>query len=335
MSIAASNSASKPPALLVILDNIPADLRQLHQFGVWRYEEFRDEETGEVWWDKIPINARTGWRASSTNPQTWASFYVAARAYERGAYDGLAYFLHRDAGIVGLDLDKCRDAVSGVIEHWAQHIIDRLRSYTELSPSARGLRSFVFGKLPPRDRREGRFECYESARFLTLTGHHLEGTPPTIEHRQAELIEVHTQTFAARVARRNAVPPTLASGHSCHHLSDLEILDVARRARTSAKFRALYDVGDTSGYASHSEADAALCGLLAFYTGPDPARIDELFRSSALMRGKWGRPDYRDSTIQLVLTGRTEFYTPRRVIRRQRRHSRHGHSSIAFTMEVS
>jgi primase-polymerase (primpol)-like protein len=316
--------------LPVLLDNIPIELCRHQQFGVWRFEEFIDQETGEVFWDKIPISARTGRRASSTNPQTWASFDVAARAYERGGYDGLAYFLHRDAGIVGLDLDKCRVAATGVIERWAKHIVDKLRTYTELSPSGRGLRSFVLGKLPPRDRREGRFECYEAARFLTLTGHRLEGTQPTIEDRQAELIEVHTEIFAARVARRNATPPPPAGGHVPRNLSDHDIIEKAGAARNGARFRTLWS-GDISAYASHSEGDLALCCMLAFYVGPDPTRIDELFRGSGLMRGKWNRPDYRDRTIALALEGRTEFYTPRRAIRRQRRQS---HSTISFTMEV-
>jgi primase-polymerase (primpol)-like protein len=329
-SYTTDTSSGKPPALPVILNNIPIALCQHKQFGIWRFEKFSDEETGEVWWDKIPINARTGRRASSTNPQTWSVFDVAAQAYERGGYDGLAYFLHRDAGIVGLDLDKCRDAASGVIERWAQRIVDKLRTYTELSPSARGVRSFVFGNLPPRDRREGRFECYESARFLTLTGHRLEGTPLTIEHRQAELIEIHTEVFAARVARRNATPPPQAGGYVPHDVSDLAIIEKAGAARNGAKFRRLY-AGDISGYVSHSEADAALCCMLAFYTGRDPARIDELFRGSGLMRAKWDRLDYKNRAIALALEGRTEFYTPRRAIRRQRRQS---HSTISFTIEV-
>jgi hypothetical protein len=48
--------------------------------------------------------------------------------------------------------------------------------------------------------------------------------------------------------------------------------------------------GDVLGYPSPSEADLALVSLLAFWTGGDAVRIDALFRSSALMRGKWDAP---------------------------------------------
>lgn len=303
----------------------------LNQFGVWRFEEFADENSGEVWWDKVPINARTGRCASSTNPQTWSTFAEAVHAYQRGDYDGLAFFLRPGGRIVGIDLDKCRDRTSGAIEQWARSIVDRLDTYTELSPSSRGLRLFLYGELPHRDRREGRFECYERARFLTLTGVRLAGTPSTIEYRQAKLTAVHMEIFAARVAKRNAAPSSLPSGFQSHNLSDVQILEKAGAARNGAKFHRLYS-GDISGHNSHSEADLALCSMLAFYCGPDPARIDELFRGSGLFRAKWCGPDYRDSTTRLALEGRTEFYRPREAVRRQRRHR---HSSIPFCMEVS
>ena len=38
--------------------------------------------------------------------------------------------------------------------------------------------------------------------------------------------------------------------------------------------------------------------MIAFRTGADPQMIDTVFRSSALMRDKWNRDDYRESTIE-------------------------------------
>jgi primase-polymerase (primpol)-like protein len=320
----------RPTVLPVHIENIPDQLRAVNQFGVWRFEEFSDEDTGEAWWDKIPINARTSRFASSTNPATWSSFDAAAEAYRRGSYDGLAYFLCPGSGIVGIDQDKCRDRTCGAIEQWARSIVDRLKTYTEISPSGRGLRLFAYGALPPRDRREGHFECYERSRFLTLTGHRLDGTPATIENRQAELTAIHTEIFAARVAKRNAAPSPSSSGHRPHSLSDLQIIEKAGLARNGAKFKQLYS-GDIGGHRSHSEADLALCSMLAFYCGPDQSRIDELFRGSGLFRGKWSRADYRDRTIALALEGRTEFYRPRLKARQLRGRQ---HTSISFSMEI-
>jgi hypothetical protein len=48
---------------------------------------------------------------------------------------------------------------------------------------------------------------------------------------------------------------------------------------------------------------------LAFWTGPDPRRIDRLFRQSGLYRDKWERADYRETTIGLALSG-LAFWEP-------------------------
>ena len=64
-----------------------------------------------------------------------------------------------------------------------------------------------------------------------------------------------------------------------------------RKQKNGEKFRKLYDEGDFSDYGSQSEADAALCAIIAFRTGPDPDAIDAVFRDSALYRDKWERND--------------------------------------------
>ena len=45
----------------------------------------------------------------------------------------------------------------------------------------------------------------------------------------------------------------------------------------------------------------ALCGMLAFWTGGDPVRMDHLFRASGLYREKWERAGYREGTISEAL----------------------------------
>ncbi len=70
------------------------------------------------------------------------------------------------------------------------------------------------------------------------------------------------------------------------------------KQKNGEKFRKLYNDGDYSEYGSQSEADCAMCAMIAFRTGADPQMIDTVFRSSALMRDKWNRDDYRESTIE-------------------------------------
>ncbi len=99
-----------------------------------------------------------------------------------------------------------------------------------------------------------------------------------------------------------------SNGHQSE-LTDNEIIQLAGRARNSAKFEALYR-GDTSGYDSCSEADQAFISLLGFYT-QDEEQLDRLYRQSGLSRDKWTtRADYRRRTIETALSNLTETYTP-------------------------
>jgi transcriptional regulator with XRE-family HTH domain len=95
------------------------------------------------------------------------------------------------------------------------------------------------------------------------------------------------------------------------YLDDQTLIEKAKSAKDGAKFTALWE-GDISGYKSQSEADLALCCLLAFWTGGDYERIDRLFRQSGLYReDKWGeRLDYRERTINAALSQVNEFYDP-------------------------
>lgn len=92
-------------------------------------------------------------------------------------------------------------------------------------------------------------------------------------------------------------------------LSDRELLALAMNARNGAEFRSLWN-GDISSYPSQSEADLALCGHLAFWTGKDRERIDSLFRQSGLYRDKWERQDYRRHTIDTAIDGTQNTYEP-------------------------
>jgi len=98
-------------------------------------------------------------------------------------------------------------------------------------------------------------------------------------------------------------------------LDDDDLLEKARTASNGEKFEQLWN-GNTVGYDSHSEADMALCCLLAFWTGGDPMQMDHLFRQSGLHREKWDEVHYADGstygkkTIERAIATTSEFYDP-------------------------
>ena len=232
------------------------------------------------------------------SPQT---FFLAQAGL--GTVQGPGYVLQK--GEVGIDLDKCRNPETGEITPWAADIVDRLNSYTEVSPSGTGLRILCKGELPPGARRKGLVEMYDhsSPRYLTITGHRLSGTK--LENRQAEIEKVHTKHLGKEPERKTPSAAVAADGVDDLELTDL--LEVASHARNGQKFMKLWH-GDWQGdYPSQSEADLALSSLLAFYCGPQSDLIDRSFRESGLYREKWERPDYRNGIIEKAID-RDEFY---------------------------
>ena len=107
-----------------------------------------------------------------------------------------------------------------------------------------------------------------------------------------------------------ALTPTLHAPSPV--LEDAVLLAKAQSAKNQAKFAALW-AGDRTGYGSPSEADLALCNLLAFWT-QDADQIDRLFRQSGLMRPKWdeqhGAQTYGALTMQTALALPQAQYAP-------------------------
>lgn len=274
--------------------NVPEALKARTAWVCWRYEERDGKPT------KVPYNARTGKRAKSNDPNTWATFADAVAAAPR--YDGVGIMFAE--GLCGVDLDHCRDPKTGELEPWAAEVVAELDSYTEASPSGTGVHVLVFGDLPPGRRRKGQVEVYGpgSPRYFTVTGEHLPGTPTTVNERTEALASVHARLIGSDAPQADAPrkpPEPLA-------LDDEELLAKARSARNGADFSRLWE----GGYPEDDSAgDLALCSHLAFWCGGDAARVDALFRRSGRYRQKWERVDYRERTIGKALEGMTEFYT--------------------------
>ncbi|MBX6763932.1 MAG: DUF3987 domain-containing protein [Rubrobacteraceae bacterium] len=274
----------------------PGDLKQ---WVCWRSERRGDRPT------KIPYSPSTGERARTGDSETWGALAEARRAASRRGYDGIGFVFTAADPFCGVDLDGCVDPKTLSVEPWAMQIVEELDSYTEISPSGRGLHVIVRARLPEGGRnRKGRVEMYDRGRFFTVTGRHLRGTSHLIEERQEQISTLHARLFPPRKE-----PSSRGKTGPESFLSDAEILRRAFSARRSGERFSRLWAGDRSGYPSDSEADLALCSMLAFWVGPDEDRIASLFSRSGLYREKWDREDYRRRTIARALEG-ARFYDP-------------------------
>ncbi len=158
------------------ISTIFAALADRPAWVAWRYEGTEKR--------KRPIG-------KTNDPSTWVTLEKAG-AVSRKAGVGIVLTDRELCGrLVCVDLDGCRDPESGELAAWAQDHIDKLDSYAEVSPSGTGVKVFLTategefrdgkrklsgqgfgGKQPGIELFAG-----EGARFVAVTGQHLDGTP--------------------------------------------------------------------------------------------------------------------------------------------------------------
>ena len=277
---------SRPKRPLLRAENIPRELQELPRWVCWSYNWSQRKKK----WDKPPCQL-DGAFASCTDTMTWCSFDDAVRAIGMtNRFDGIGLALVGD-GLTAIDLDSriaddrsdvVRDGDLTGVETWARAIIIELNSYTELSPSARGIRIFVRATIPARcGNRKACFEAYDRARYVTVTGDRIVTMPRTIEQRH-DALDALLAHLLPQISNVPAPETPIATS------DDDELLERARTARNGFRFEALFDRGELVAFGGdHSRADLALCSMIAFWSGPDSARIDRVFRRSALYRRKW------------------------------------------------
>jgi putative DNA primase/helicase len=171
------------------VDAIPTELRDRPQWVVWRLEWRKGEKKPTK-----PPRQVTGSYARTNDPSTWTTFDAAFQAVRSGGFVGLGYVFAPDDPYTGTDLDRVIDD-KRVVEPWAADIIQRLASYTELSPSGNGLHVIVRGSLPGPGRKKGQLEMYDRERFFTFTGRLWTPARGEIKDRPAPLESIYRQYF--------------------------------------------------------------------------------------------------------------------------------------------
>ncbi len=191
------SSAPQPP-FQAIDQNCPNCIRDRNQWVAWKYVERGGKPT------KAPINPRDGSLASSTDPSSWGTFSEAIDACRRNsALAGVGFVFTADDPYCGVDLDDSLDESTGELKPWAQQIVDRLDSYTEISPSVSGLKVFIKANKPgSRCRKayeDGEVEIYDRDRFFTVTGDRLATISSEINIRQESLDLIYAQVSEMRI----------------------------------------------------------------------------------------------------------------------------------------
>lgn len=158
--------------MTAILPEALQPLRSAAVWCVWKVEERDGKPT------KVPYRSHLS-KARSNDPTTWQAFDKLPHG---NGFAGPGLML--GDGRQGIDLDMCI-GVSGELEPWAAEIVDRLDSYTEVSPSGRGLKVYLRGpaggqssevsfgepvEIAPGTTKRREIALYTGKRFFAFTG---------------------------------------------------------------------------------------------------------------------------------------------------------------------
>ena len=155
---------------------LPRELRELSEYSQWvAYRIVANESKGKP--DKLPLNPKDGTKAKANDASTWGTYDEAVRyAFQNGlAGNAGGIGFEFACGYAGIDLDDVVLA-GGMLKLFAEEIVRMMDSYTEFSPSGKGLHILFklttpLSKFGTRRRNdELGIEMYDSGRYFTITG---------------------------------------------------------------------------------------------------------------------------------------------------------------------
>lgn len=256
-----------------MLQNIPDELKAYKSFVLWRLEDRGGEKP-----TKVPYQIN-GYKANVINPEHWASFDDALAMIEH--YDGIGFVLSDLDPFTFIDLDDTKgDAEQLEIQN---RIYQLFGSYSERSPSKKGLHIIVKGSIP-KGKRRGTVEVYSRERYMTMTGDVYFNSP--ILEKQELLTSLYEELGG------NEKAEIFPHENQAQSIEDVQLIEIASNASNGEKFQELLTGDWRKYYSTQSEADFALVDIIAHYTD-NHEQVIRIFRNSNLgQRPKANRDDY-------------------------------------------
>jgi len=275
---------------------IPSELKVYDNWVLWRYSE---RQNGKQ--TKLPFDMQ-GHIASVTNKNQRSSFesvlktlwehnQACASSDDCEPYDGIGFVLTKDDPFVFIDLDQTDipaniDLQNKICEEFSN-------TYSERSPSGKGLHIICRGEIPSGKRRYA-CEIYDTERYMTMTGDVWNDAP--VADCNDKAVSLYESLKGNTISNGEA---SKQNEDQSEKYTDDQIIEKAMRASNGDKFKSLWE-GQWQGfpeYPSQSEADQALVNMLMFYSENDE-QTRRLFLASALgQRDKAKRKDYQNRMI--------------------------------------
>ena len=161
--------------------SMPAAMRDRAQWLLWKSEQIPRREG----WQKVPYYANGSKRMGALGgAEDLAKLVTLEVALQRVAqsltFTGVGFAFVFGDGLIGIDLDKMVDADTGEMREHQLAAIEACASYTERSPSGKGVHIIVAGECDSFKHDACGVEVYCGGRYFTCTGDRWDGTPAEV-----------------------------------------------------------------------------------------------------------------------------------------------------------
>lgn len=261
----------------------------------------------------------TGWNNPPHNDYFTCNSFV-----DNNNFTGVGIVTRFDYGICCLDLDKCRDSVTGNLSEFAKEIINIMQSYTEISPSGTGIHIFFRVDKSIKSRYstdkykfENKqypigIEAYLDTKYATFTGNSINDFD--IEERTEELFKVLDKYLLKNVSSKSKKESLPAGDTGIDKRTvkrDLKDLNLPKKYLYNSDFIKLF-LGYTEDHKdkTESETDILLLSYFERYTRRFEDRVSFiafLFQTTVYFQtkdtkhiNKW-KTNYAKDTLNLVL----------------------------------
>lgn len=232
------------PTVDNLIDNLPSVLKSSRQFVAW------NPKAGK----KVPLDGDGHSWGNYKDPKCWRTFDDALALLDNGRAFGVGLALPSPeqiralpefnlvSGLVAFDGDAkgCALAAPYKVPAHISEYVRSANSYSEYSPSLKGLRALIFGDLPTAKQclnkpfGDGTELSLYRTGWVTLSGLTCAESPSTIEPRQEVIDDLIEEFWPDLGEGRTALAqkPDSASGHLAY-LGDSFVLDWGRSASDS------------------------------------------------------------------------------------------------------
>lgn len=203
-------------ALLERLRQLPLAMRERRQWLLWRFVTKPGKEKPAKMPFYVSGRKRHGEQGSVEDRQELQTFEVALSELARGRWDGLGFAFLPGDGMIGVDIDGAVDPDTGEISERCRAIVKACASYTEWSPSRRGVHIICEGETKTFKDNSIGLEVFCGRQFFTCTGERWDDAPPEVgamDERTLKRLQA-TVRSAREVAKAAKAPASTPSSSS-------------------------------------------------------------------------------------------------------------------------